>query len=45
MGELPDPDARPVFRAQGFGHFIVYAIEQPADFDVGEVVIRPTSQA
>jgi NADP-dependent 3-hydroxy acid dehydrogenase YdfG len=24
---------------------IVFAIEQPADIDVGEVIVRPTTQA
>jgi NADP-dependent 3-hydroxy acid dehydrogenase YdfG len=24
---------------------IVFAIEQPADIDVGEVIVRPTAQA
>jgi NADP-dependent 3-hydroxy acid dehydrogenase YdfG len=62
--------ALPVFRKQGFGHFvntastaglvntmekmaispdaiaraIAFAIEQPPDVDVGEIIIRPTAQ-
>jgi NADP-dependent 3-hydroxy acid dehydrogenase YdfG len=46
--------ALPVFRRQGAGHIVntlsiaramAFAIEQPADVDVGEIVIRPTAQA
>jgi NADP-dependent 3-hydroxy acid dehydrogenase YdfG len=49
--------ALPVFRRQGFGHFvttippeaiaraIAFAIDQPEDVDVGDIVVRPTAQS
>jgi NADP-dependent 3-hydroxy acid dehydrogenase YdfG len=35
--------ALPVFREQGYGHF-AFAIEQPPEVDVNEIVVRPTAQ-
>jgi NADP-dependent 3-hydroxy acid dehydrogenase YdfG len=30
--------------ADGIGRAIAYAIEQPGDFDVNEIILRPTRQ-
>ena len=30
--------------ADGIGRAIAYTIEQPGDFDVNEIIIRPTGQ-
>lgn len=42
--QVPDASSRATLSADSVARAIVYAIEQPADVDINEIVLRPTVQ-
>jgi NADP-dependent 3-hydroxy acid dehydrogenase YdfG len=42
---LAESSGRIAMRPDAISRAIAFAIEQPADIDVGEIVVRPTAQA